>query len=74
MSKTSNIEVPSYVYDAKEVYLTGRIAKRDKKILVEIVPVGSALDDITYAKWVKMQDLMIISDAQDEEIEDPEED
>lgn len=62
MSKNST----SYVYDGKEVLLTGRYAKsKDKKtkqdnIVVEIYPVGGSPEDKSFCKWIPVESLMII--------------
>ena len=67
-------ELITYVYDGKEVYLTGRIAKRSsnssKQPLVEIVPVGADKNDKEYAKWVSIEDLYLIADLDTIDIDD----
>jgi hypothetical protein len=55
----------TYVYEAKEVYLTGRVASNKKKpMMVEVLPIGT--DDKTYAKWVKMDELLTITNFGDD--------
>ena len=65
-------EIVTYIYDDKEVYLTGRMAKPSKgsklDYRVEIVPVGTTYGDRTYAKWVSMKDLMTIVDIENDDI------
>ena len=53
-----------YVYDGKEVVLTGRIAKKKlhsgkEQILYEVQPDG--VTSKQYNKWVQMKDLFEIS-------------
>lgn len=59
----------TYVYEDREVVLTGRLASpnNNPKLsqLVEIIPVGSDLDDRQYSKWVKLDDLLIVQDLGD---------
>lgn len=56
----------TYVYEDREVILTGRLANptNNPKLsrLVEIIPYGADIDDKQYAKWVKLDDLLVISD------------
>lgn len=65
-------ELMTYVYDGREVYLTGRVAKNGPRSpdLLEIVPMGTTPGDKTYAKWVTMQDLYVIYNMENEEIDD----
>lgn len=71
-------EIVTYIYDDKEVYLTGRMAKPSKgsklDYRVEIVPVGTTYGDRTYAKWVSMKDLMTIVDIENDDILDDQDD
>lgn len=71
-------EIVTYIYDDKEVYLTGRMAKPSKgsklDYKVEIVPVGTTYGDRTYAKWVSMKDLMTIVDIENDDILDDQDD
>ena len=64
----------TYVYDSKEVYLTGRIAvpqgKSKKAMMVEVLPVGADRNDTTYARWVNMNDLLVVKDLENEDVED----
>lgn len=64
----------TYVYDSKEVYLTGRIAtpqNGSKKLtMVEVLPVGVDRNDTTYARWVNMSDLLVVKDLENEDVED----
>lgn len=67
-------EIVTYIYDDKEVYLTGRVAKPQKgsklDCKVEIVPKGTAYGDRTYARWVPMKELMSIVDIENDDILD----
>lgn len=71
-------KIMTYVFDGKEVHLTGRIATPQKNApktsqrMVEVVPVGSADGDTTYAKWVKMSELLIIQNLENEEFNETE--
>ena len=64
-------KIITYVYDDREVMLTGRMAtaskgsKRPTKI--EIVPIGSDPNDKTYSRWVNMADLLLITNLEDEQ-------
>lgn len=66
-------KIVTYVYEDREVYLTGRIAKSQrsgmKPTMVEVVPVGTPPGDKDYAKWVRMVDLLVINNLEDEQIE-----
>lgn len=70
----------TYVYDSKEVYLTGRVANPQKsaprtlqgKNMVEIVPIGTAEGDKTFARWVKMDELFIIEDLDEQDFNEHE--
>lgn len=70
----------TYVYDGKEVYLTGRVANPQEtaprllqgKNLVEIVPVGTTEGDKSFARWVKMNELFIIEDLEEQEYDEHE--
>lgn len=66
----------TYVYDGKEVYLTGRVAKPQKTatvskfpMMVEVVPVGTVEGDTTYSKWVNMKELLIIENLEEQEFD-----
>lgn len=63
----------TYVYDSKEVYLTGRIASPQgnskKATMVEVLPVGADKNDTAYAKWVNINDLLVVKDLENEDIE-----
>lgn len=70
-------DIMTYIYDTSEVYLTGRIAnpqagvvKSNLNQMVEIVPVGSDIDDTTYAKWVRLSDLLVITNLNEQEFTD----
>ncbi len=71
-------KLTTYVHDGKEVYLTGRIAlpqsdaPRTANIqkMVEIVPLGTVLNDLTYAKWVKVTELLVIHNLEEEDFDD----
>lgn len=68
----------TYVHDGKEVYLTGRLAEPNpnnprtaKNVpMVEIVPVGTKTGDNEYAKWIKIEELMIIRNIEDKDFND----
>lgn len=66
-------KITTYVYESKEVALTGRIASpsntKNKTIMVEIIPVGADAVDKDLVKWVKMEDLYIVQSIEDEEFE-----
>lgn len=61
----------SYVYEDREVIPTGRLASPNGnpklKQLIEIVPFGTDPTDKSYARWVKLEDLLVISDLGDYE-------
>ena len=65
-------EIVTYIYEDKEVYLTGRVAKPrpDSKLemRVEIVPKGTTYGDKTYARWVSINDLLAIVDIENDDI------
>lgn len=68
-------EIITYVHDGKEVYLTGRLAEpnpnNNKQVLmVEISPVGTSVGDTSYAKWVKIEDLMVVRNIEDKDFND----
>lgn len=70
-------KIVTYVYDSKEVVLTGRIAtpqaaKGKKSMMVEIVPLGAEDGDMSFARWVNMEDLYIVKTIEDEEFDDDE--
>lgn len=74
MTKKSVTKIATYVYDGREIYLTGRIAnvntktaKRNQSPLVEILPVGTPMGDTTYAQWVRTDELFVIDDLDDDE-------
>lgn len=68
----------TYIYDGKEVYLTGRIANPQDGVprtatiqkMVEIVPLGTTIGDATYAKWVRVAELLVIQNLNEEEFDD----
>lgn len=70
----------TYVYDGKEVYLTGRLASPRKDApktiqgvqMVEIVPVGTPEGDKTYARWIKMNELYIIDNLEEQDFDENE--
>lgn len=66
-------KLTTYVYDSKEVMLTGRIASptstKNKNIMVEIVPVNADKNDKDLIKWVKMEDLYIVESIEEEDFE-----
>lgn len=72
-------KIITYVYEGQEVYLTGRIAtpnpnaQKSKAVpMVEVLPKGTDSDDTTYARWVVMDDLLIIRDLEGEDFTDDE--
>lgn len=64
----------TYVYDGKEVYLSGRIAtpqsdSKKKVVMVEILPIGAERGDASFARWVNMSDLLVVKDLENEDVE-----
>jgi len=64
----------TYVYDGKEVYLSGRIAtpqsdSKKKVVMVEILPIGAERGDTSFARWVNMSDLLVVKDLENEDVE-----
>ncbi len=57
----------TFVYDGREVVLTGRKAvketRRSKKIIVEIQPLGIGRESKSFNKWVDPKDLFQIDDS-----------
>ena len=65
----------TYVYGDKEVYLTGRVATPQDGVIqsitmVEIVPIGTEVGDMMYAKWVNVADLLVIKNLEEQEFND----
>lgn len=67
----TNSEKMTYVYDGREFHLTGRIATSQHSTrnitMVEIHPVHEAADSATYDKWVKMSELLLIRNTNNED-------
>ena len=64
-------DIMTYVFDSKEVYLTGRMAKNKRgKVLVEIVPIGTTSGDTAYAKWVASDELFTISTVDELDVDE----
>lgn len=64
-------KIITYVYDDREVILTGRMATAPSgsklPTKIEIVPVGSDPNDKTYSRWVNMIDLLLVTNLEDEQ-------
>jgi hypothetical protein len=66
---TEEKEQETFVYDGREVVLTGRKAvketRRSKKIIVEVQPLGIGRESKSFNKWVDPKDLFHIDNAPD---------